>query len=211
MPWASPLALGGWLVNDGCADADGRLWIGTIGPGRTAGSGQLIMVAAGARPSVARSGFHLSNGMAWHPDGSTLFHADSGACVVWAHQIDCATGAVVDSRIHLDFSGGAGIPDGLCTDVEGGLWVACYGTGEVRRHLDGQLERVVTVPTEQVTAVELGGATGTEMLITTAREGFDAGRSAAEPLAGRLFRADAGVVGQRRPPLAERADTAAGR
>lgn len=199
--WCHPLAPVGWLVNDGIADPAGRLWIGSIHPDRAAGAGELIMVEPGGAPVVVRDGFSLSNGMAWDPSGSVLWHADSGEQVVWAHRIDVSEGRLVDSTVALRFSEDDGMPDGLASDVEGGLWVALYGVGQVRRYVGGALERVVEVPTPQTTAVEFGGAGGDELLITTAREGFDEERSAVEPLAGRLFSAQVAVRGRPRPVL----------
>jgi len=187
--WCAPLVPAGWLVNDGIVDARGRLWIGSVHPDREAGAGQLIMAEAGGSPTVVRDGFALSNGMAWDPAGTILWHADSGERIVWAHQIDVAQGRLVGSTVALRLDASEGMPDGLASDPEGGLWVALYGDGQVRRYVDGCLDRVIEVPTPQTTALALGGPAGDELLITTAREGFDDRRSVAEPLAGRFFRA----------------------
>lgn len=200
-PWCEALVPDGWLVNDGSADAAGRLWIGSIHPDRTAGAGQLIMVEPCGAPQVVRDGFTLSNGMAWDAAGTTLWHADSGERVVWAHRIDVAQGRLLDSTVALEFAAEDGLPDGLASDRAGGLWVALYGTGQVRRYCSGRLDLVVVVPTAQTTAVELGGPDRSELLITTAREGFDAVQSAAEPLAGRSFRVRGVTPGLPRPRL----------
>nr|WP_281287896.1 SMP-30/gluconolactonase/LRE family protein [Pseudonocardia hierapolitana] len=68
----------------------------------------------------------------------------------------------------------------------------CTEPGEVRRYDGvGHLDRVVAVPRPQTTSVQLSGADRRDLLITTAREGYDAARSTREPLAGRLFTARA--------------------
>jgi sugar lactone lactonase YvrE len=115
-----------------------------------------------------------------------MYHADSGEQLVLRY----AVSAVGIERREVYLRTSDGLPDGLASDVAGGLWVAVYGTGEVRRYApSGVLDAVVTVPAPQVTSVALGGPDGRDMLITTAREGYDEARSRAEPMAGRLFRA----------------------
>ena len=133
-------------------------------------------------------GWRISR-MALDPAGSTLFHADSTQRVVYAHELD-ERGEIASSAVHVHIDEQDGMPDGLATDRAGGLWVALYGSGQVRRYgPDGVVDLVVSVSAPQVTSVALGGEDGCELLITTAREGYDAERSAAEPLAGQLFSA----------------------
>lgn len=179
----------GWLLNDGSADPAGGLYIGAVHPDRTPGSGYLQHVRPDGSLGVAVPGMGLSNGMAVDPSGMLLYHADSTGRVVLAHRLD-GDSEITDSWVHLRFDPGDGMPDGLAADADGGLWVAMYGAGEVRRYApDGEPDLMVAVPTPQVTSVALGGADGHDLLITTAREGYDDARSAAEPLAGRLFTA----------------------
>jgi sugar lactone lactonase YvrE len=88
----------------------------------------------------------------------------------------------------------AGHPDGLTVDAQGGVWVALYGGGAVRRYRpDGELDEVVEVPTGHVTACTFGGPVLDELFITTSQEGIEPGT---DPLAGALFRVSVGVAGQ---------------
>ena len=52
-----------------------------------------------------------------------------------------------------------GLPDGLTLDAgEGGLWLAVWGSGELRRYTpDGRLNTVVKLPVSQVTSAAFGG------------------------------------------------------
>lgn len=176
----------GFVLNDGVADAFGRLWIGLVAPHRSRQDGRLLGVHADGSVQIAVETFAVSNGLAVAPDGRRMFHADSGERVVYEHLV--SRDGIERTRRYADFDDG--MPDGLACDADGGVWVAVYGAGEVRR-LDpsGRVDAVVSVPTPQVTSVALGGSDGCDMLITTAREGYDEARSAAEPLAGCLFRA----------------------
>jgi sugar lactone lactonase YvrE len=194
----------GWLLNDGTAGVDGGLFIGVVHPSRDPGSGYLQHIRPDGTLAESVPGIGLSNGLALDPAATLLYHADSTGRVVLAHRLD-PSGQITVTDVHLRFDASDGMPDGLATDAAGGLWVALYGAGQVRRYTpDGQIDLVVDVPTPQVTSVAIGGPDGRDLLITTAREGYDERRSAAEPLAGRLFAARSAHSGRAllsvRPP-----------
>jgi sugar lactone lactonase YvrE len=85
-------------------------------------------------------------------------------------------------------------PDGLTVDAEGGVWVALFGGGVVRRYTpEGRLDAVVEVPAAQVTACTFGGPRLDRLYITTSRENLAPGD---DPLAGSLFAVDTGVTGR---------------
>jgi xylono-1,5-lactonase len=194
--WCDLGLTGGWLVNDGVADAIGRLWIGSIAPGRSHRGGALLRVDPDGRVTEAARGFSFSNGMAWDTAGSTLFHVDTPERKVWAHRIDVGSGEVLGSETFVTLSGDDGLPDGIATDIEDGVWIAVHGRGEVRRYdASGRVGQVISVEPPQCTSVALGGHDGRDLLITTAREGYDDERSLAEPAAGRLYEARASVPG----------------
>ncbi len=53
-----------------------------------------------------------------------------------------------------------GLPDGPAADRDGGIWVAMYGAGEVRRYArDGILDTVITIPTRWRPASSSAGRT----------------------------------------------------
>ncbi len=93
-----------------------------------------------------------------------------------------------------------GVPDGLTLDAEGGLWVAIWGLGELRRYTPGgQLDTVVRLPVSQVTSAAFGGADLSTLYITTAREDFTPDHLREQPHAGDIFACTPGVTG--RPPF----------
>ena len=90
---------------------------------------------------------------------------------------------------------GAGIPDGLAVDDEGGIWVALWGgAASAVTARTASSTRCSTVPADNVTACCFGGADGRSLYVTTASVELRRGRSA-QPLAGSVFVADAGVSG----------------
>ncbi|MGZ5363175.1 MAG: SMP-30/gluconolactonase/LRE family protein [Mycobacterium sp.] len=72
-------------------------------------------------------------------------------------------------------------PDGLCVDVDGGVWVGCYTTGEFLRVVDGgTVTHRVEIDRGWAVAPALGGADGRTLYMVaddTTLEGLMKGES----------------------------------
>ncbi|XP_077891012.1 regucalcin isoform X2 [Ictidomys tridecemlineatus] len=82
------------------------------------------------------------------------------------------------------------IPDGMCIDTEGKLWVACYNGGRVIR-LDpetGKRLQTVKLPVDKTTSCCFGGKDYSEMYVTCARDGMDSESLLRQPEAGGIFK-----------------------
>ena len=182
----------GMRCNEGGCDPDGGFWIGTLAHDFAAGAGTLYQLDAGSRhPRVVMPELTISNGLGWSPDSDTMYLNDSGTATTWAFDYDPIEGP---SRRREFARGGAGVPDGLCVDVDGGVWVARYDGGCVQR-LDpsGNVDAVVEVPgASKVTACGFGGEDLGTLYITTSREDLP---EDAEPAAGSLFCVRPGTTG----------------
>ncbi len=134
-------------------------------------------------------GVDVSNGIGFAPDGKTLYHADSTTKGLWAH--DVAPDGTVSSRRHIGREAfERGIPDGMCVDVDGNLWVAHVGGRRVAKlNPDGDLIGEIPVPAKAVTSVAFGGADHDELYIVTADNLDDAAKG------GSIFRTRPGVAG----------------
>jgi sugar lactone lactonase YvrE len=182
----------GVRMNEGGCDPDGRFWCGSMAYDQRPGAAALYRLAPDGSTQRMLDGVTISNGLDWSPDGSLAYYADTAT-----HRVD-----VFDYDRHSGLTGRRpfveipddGNPDGLTVDADGGVWVALYGGGAVHRYgPDGALDAVVEVPTPRVTACTLGGPRLDELFVTTSREGLGPDD---DPLAGSLFRVDAGVAGQ---------------
>jgi len=72
----------------------------------------------------------------------------------------------------------AGAPDGLAMDIEGGVWVAAYGGGEVVRFRpNGAIDRRIKMPALKATTLVFGGPGLQDLYIST-------GDNAEEPSRG---------------------------
>jgi sugar lactone lactonase YvrE len=133
-------------------------------------------------------GVGISNGIGWSPDDRLMYYADSLAYRVDVFDYDAATGAIGGRRPLVSLGGGEVMPDGLAVDAEGGVWVAVWGGGVVRRYSpSGELTAEVALPAANVTCPAFGGPDLDQLYITTA-----AGPGSE---AGALFSCPAGVTG----------------
>ena len=190
--------------NDGKADPQGRFWVGTIYEPRDPPRAALYRFAAGTLERVAGD-ITVSNGLAWSPDGRTLYWADTKAHRVQAFDFDAAAGTLSRPRTFAQFAPRApdqplasygGRPDGAAVDAEGGYWVAMYEGARVLRFApDGTLTREVALPVRCPTMPCFGGPDLRTLYITTAREKRPADELAREPLAGCVLQLRVDVPG----------------
>ncbi|MGX6607660.1 SMP-30/gluconolactonase/LRE family protein [Micromonosporaceae bacterium Da 78-11] len=188
-------------LNDGGCDPAGRFLVGTLaldavrgGETLVRGSETLVRLEPDGSVTTLDYDLSLSNGLAFSPDGTRLYHIDSVPGIVWTRSYDAATGATGPREEWLRITDG--LPDGCCFDAEGHLWIAVWGTGEVRRYTpDAQLAGVVEVPAPHPTSVAFVGDDLDRLLITTATAELTAEQRTAYPDSGRLFLADVGVPG----------------
>jgi YD repeat-containing protein len=187
--WPEPLPEG-LRFNDAKADADGRVYCGTMDDAETAPSGSLHAIAADGTVTHLDHGYTVSNGPALSPDGHTLYHTDSPARTIYAFDRDAA-GNLSGKHAHIRFAEADGYPDGMTCDSEGGLWVAHWDGGRVSRFRpDGTLDRAIPVPASRVTSCCFCGPDLDRLAITTA-----AYERMEEPLAGALFVVSPGCHG----------------
>ncbi|MDE2276418.1 MAG: SMP-30/gluconolactonase/LRE family protein [Burkholderiales bacterium] len=182
--------------NDGKADPQGRLWVGTIYEPRQPPNAALYRWAAGRLDRIA-GGITVSNGLAFSPDGRTMYWADTSAHRVYAFDFDGSDGSLSRRRVHAEFAprqpGQAladygGRPDGAAVDAEGCYWVAMYeGQRLLRLAPDGRLLRELPLPVRCPTMPCFGGPDLRTLFITTARNHRPAEELAAQPLAGRVL------------------------
>jgi sugar lactone lactonase YvrE len=179
--------------NDGKADAQGRLWVGTVYEPRDSAAAALYRFADGKLDRMA-DGVTTSNGLAWSPDARTMYWADTPAHTVFGFDFERAGGAISHQRVFARFPLKAvdqdlgtygGRPDGAAVDAEGGYWVAMYeGARLLRLAPDGTVAHEVALPVRCPTMPCFGGADLKTLYVTTARDKRPADELARQPLAG---------------------------
>lgn len=182
--------------NDGKADPQGRFWVGSLCDPRDPPRAALYRWAAGRLDRVAGD-ISVSNGLAWSPDGRTMYWSDTHAHRIFAFDFDASDGSLSRRRVFASFARKVagqdlatygGRPDGAAVDVEGNYWVAMY---EGQRLLcfapDGRLLREVPLPVRCPTMPCFGGPDLRTLFVTTARAHRPTDELAAQPLAGRVL------------------------
>jgi sugar lactone lactonase YvrE len=109
--------------------------------------------------------------MDWSADGRTFFFADSGSETVDAYAVDAvgAPTAAPPRRVAALPSGHAHVPDGLCLDAAGNLWVALGESGAVVCYspTTGEELRRVALPVKRPTSCAFGGGAREVLYVTT--------------------------------------------
>ncbi|ARR56785.1 gluconolactonase [Rhizorhabdus wittichii DC-6] len=192
--------------NDGRCDRQGRYVVGSVDldffENRIAGRAAVYRLdAAGLAPIV--TGITCSNGLAFSPDGRTMYLADTVQNAVFVYDYDVATGTPGNRRDFVRFGPDEGKPDGAEVDSEGGYWVALLMKGAVARYTpDGKLDRLIPVPVLQPTKIAFGGPDLATLYLTSAGHRHMPGDEPLGDQAGGLFAIDTGFRGIAEPQLA---------
>jgi sugar lactone lactonase YvrE len=184
-------------MNDAKCDRRGRLWAGSTTEAEEAARGTLYRIDADLQATEVLDGITVSNGIDWSPDDSRMYYIDSPTRRIDVLDYDVATGRATNRRtLHALADDVPGLPDGMCVDSEGSLWVALWGGSRVLGLTpEGAVHTQIDLPTNQVTSVAFGGDDLRTLFITSAAFGLDAQTLAAEPHAGGIFALDVDVAG----------------
>ena len=179
-------------LNDGKASPEGRFVFGSMddGPEPKQPTGRLYSLAPDSDCTVLADGLIVPNGLAWSPDGSTMWHSDTRHDRIWCWDYDASSGVISHRREVAAPTSEVGRPDGGAVDAEGGYWSAGVSAGVLNRWLpDGTLDRVVKLPVAAPTMPCFGGPGLRTLYVTSLR------RAGCADLDGCLVALDVGVAG----------------
>jgi L-arabinonolactonase len=171
--------------NDGATDRQGRFWAGTMRTGEPAPDGAFYRLDPDLSCTRWQDDFFTTNGLAFSPDGRTMYCSDSNSQVrtIWACAYDATTGVPGERRIFFDTREVAGRPDGGTVDADGCYWMAGVGGAQlVRLTPRGRIDRIIELPVERPTRPAFGGSNLDVLFVTSIRPS-----DGAQPLAGALF------------------------
>ncbi|BFM15758.1 SMP-30/gluconolactonase/LRE family protein [Maricurvus nonylphenolicus] len=164
---------------------------GKLSPQEVQPSG-LIKIDTEGNVSIALEGVMFPNGMVFSADGKRLIFAESfGRCL---SQVDVAEdGSLSNKRPFADL--GTAVPDGICIDAEGAVWVTDPLGKRVIRVLEGgEVTDSIDMQTMGAFACELGGSDGKTLFICAA-DGF--GKIALNgPDTGKIYACNVNVPAQ---------------
>jgi sugar lactone lactonase YvrE len=162
----------GMRFNDGRTDRQGRFWAGTMVMDMSAAraDGRLYRLDAHGLSQPLVSGLVTQNGLAWSPDGRTMYLSDSHPTrrLVWAFDYDIDTGTPARRRLFVDMNAHPGRPDGAAVDADGCYWTAANDAGLLLRFTpDGRLDRRIALPMAKPSMLCFGGAGLDTLLVTS--------------------------------------------
>lgn len=175
--------------NDSVTDRDGRFWLGSMSMAKPQpADAAFYRVDPDLTVTRQFGGIYTTNGLAFSPEGTTLYFSDSFAEVrtIWACDYDRATGTPSNRRVFFDTHAIAGRPDGGTVDADGCYWMAGVGGWQVVRLTPkGEVDMVIDMPVERPSKPAFGGADLKTLYVTSIGEGVTPGRE--QPHAGGLF------------------------
>ena len=174
--------------NDMVVDAAGNAYVGNFGfdlhdPEADQRRTTLVLVTVDGAVRVAADDLFFPNGCVITPDGSTLIVGESfGACLT-AFDIE-PDGGLTNRREWARIRGA--VPDGICLDADGAVWMASPISHQVLRVAEGGevLAEIRTSDERQPFACMLGGDDGRTLFVCTALESEP--ESCRRHLAGRI-------------------------
>ncbi|MCY7317761.1 MAG: SMP-30/gluconolactonase/LRE family protein [Ramlibacter sp.] len=176
--------------NDGKADPLGRMWAGTMYEPKDAPNAKLYSVDCrpdngnGGQPVIEQKaqGATTANGLAWSPDGKTVYWSDTPSHAIRAWDWDADSNAMRNERVFKQFppkpdgwqpgdSGYGGRPDGASVDSQGNYWCAMYEGGRVLQISPvGEVLQDIPVPAMCPTMPCFGGPDRKTLFVTTAQD-----------------------------------------
>jgi sugar lactone lactonase YvrE len=187
--------------NDAVADSRGRLWAGTMSTKRPrdlgTGEAALYRIDPDGAYELVLDNLTLSNGMDWLDDGHTMLHIDSDAHRIDRYAVDVEAGRISGRTTFVEFDPEIGLPDGMTVDAENGVWLAFFGSGQVRRYDAAGTEDIrYTLPVSCPASLTLGGADLRDLFVTTSSHRLTPEQAAVEQLAGSVLRIRVAVPGR---------------
>lgn len=156
-------------INDMVLDEQGRAYIGNMGydlfSGAPPQTADIILVETDGSHRIVAEGLDFPNGLVIKDGGRTLVVAESFGHRVSAFDI-AADGGLGGRRVYAELPDL--IPDGMCLDVDGNIWVAGAMSGAfVLVGGGGEVLARIDVSPRAAIACQLGGADGRTLYCLT--------------------------------------------
>jgi len=183
-------------VNDAAVDPFGGIVFGTFDERNRQPTAALYRLSPQRSLRKLLTGITISNGIAFSPDGTVMYFADTPVGIIRRFAIgpDFSSLDEMPPLAGSDIAPGA--PDGATVDEAGGYWNArVWGGCLVRIGTDGKVSDRIDLPAKGPTCVALGGAERRQLFSTTLRLRHSEQELADMPQAGGLFEASVRISG----------------
>jgi uronate dehydrogenase len=192
----------GMRFNDGRCDRQGRMRAGTMlmDMAQALPVGVLYGLEANGELKTIMSGLIVPNGLAFSPDGRTMYLSDSHPSVqqIWAFRLRHGNRHTLEQPPFRRHEPLPGRPDGAAVDEDGCYWICGNDAGMIHRFTPaGKLDRSLELPVKKPAMCAFGGPGLDTLYVTSIRpDNIDLSD---QPLAGGLFALRPGVRGLPEP------------
>jgi sugar lactone lactonase YvrE len=163
-------SLATFKCNDMVVDKKGRAYVGNFGfdyQNEQFKPAEIILVTQEGNAQIVADKLAFPNGTVITPDDETLIVGESFGSKLTAFDI-LDDGSLEGRRVWANLK--SMVPDGICLDAEGGIWLASPGSGKVFRVLEGgKVTHEVKVST-QAYACMLGGLDRCSLFVATSTD-----------------------------------------
>jgi sugar lactone lactonase YvrE len=203
----APHSESGMRFNDGRCDRQGRFVAGTMMVNMAVDRGNPCVSSYenGSNLRLLVGKMAVPNGLAFSPDGCTMYLSDSHPSVqtIWVFDYDAQTGTPTNRRVFVDMNPLPGRPDGAAVDADGCYWICGNDAGLVHRFTpQGTLDQSLAVPVKKPAMCAFGGQDMRTLFVTSIRP--DNTDLSDQLLAGAVFALRPGVQGLPEPFFASK-------
>jgi sugar lactone lactonase len=187
--------------NDARTHPSGTLWLGTMGRQAEPRAGAIYALHRG-RISRLFADITIPNAICFSPSGDVGYFADTATNTMYRVPLDASSGLPLGDPVPFIVHNGIGGLDGAVVDADGLIWNARWGGGCVdvydptAKHL-----RSLRVPAIQSSCPAFVGRDLSRLLVTSAWQGMDAAKRAADPNHGYTFILEAAARGRSDPDV----------
>ena len=170
-------------LNDAKIDKNGNLWFGTMDDTEKEESGSFYCLKHSYELIKIDDSYTVTNGPAIANDDKKIYHVSSLQKKVFCY--DKNNTKLSNKRIFFELDPNDGYPDGLTIDDDNFLWLAVWGGSKVIRiSPNGEVDKILTFPTSQITSCVFGGPEMNILFVTSASVGKNTSQ---DVNAGNLF------------------------
>ena len=158
-------------LNDSFVDINGRVWFGSMEhESDDIFSGVLASYLSKDRKiKIHDDNYGITNGPIINHQDTHLFHTDSQKGIVYKFSLQSQGTSLTDKTVFLQFDPQVGVPDGMCFDKEGNIYIAIWGGGCVNKYTgSGEFINNFKLPDKYVTNISFAGRDLDKIFVTTA-------------------------------------------
>ena len=170
-------------LNDAKIDKNGNLWFGTMDDTEKEESGSFYCLKPSYELIKIDDSYTVTNGPAIANDDKKIYHVSSLQKKVFCY--DKNNTKLSNKRIFFELDPNDGYPDGLTIDDDNFLWLAVWGGSKIIRiSPNGEVDKILTFQTSQITSCVFGGPEMNILFVTSASVGKNTSQ---DVNAGNLF------------------------